>query len=83
MSHRVAYLQRSAGGAAVTRVRLVDRKTEWGWPSAGARPGEPREGAIAAARWTYAQTSGGGGATTSLLVCLDLDGAACGWLTAG
>lgn len=84
MSRVACYLERTGAGAALAGLRLADGRSASRWtappaPRAGA-PGALKAAYAAAARWTVEQLRAAPGA--ELVVCADLDAAACGWLTA-
>lgn len=82
MSTSVCYLERAASGAALLRVRLVGVRSDHTWtaPMGERFGGNIRESIAAAARW-ITQESTQGPTRGDLVLCLDLDGAACGWVT--
>ena len=88
MSDRVCYLARRDQGARIESARLVGSLTEERWEAPAHRgsdngAADPVEVARDAARWVAGHLAARDGQRPRLrVVCLDTDGAACGWLTA-
>lgn len=82
MSTSVCYLERSASGAALARVRLVGTRAQHAWaaPNLERAASDALASIGAAARW-IAQESAAGPTRGELVMCLDPDGAHCGWVT--
>lgn len=83
MTVAAIFIQRDAAGTALCSARFSDLRQEHRWraPSVERVLAEPRETVAALARWTaqhLAQSPG----RPDLLIVLDADGAACGWLSA-
>lgn len=84
MSGRVCYLARSDRGARLVAVRLVGEHADDVWLAPDARDDaapSPADDAAAAAAWVAERLAAAGAASLALL-CLDVDGATCSWLTA-
>ncbi len=80
MSDRVCYLARAAQGEVISRVRLVGARTDEAWPQIGQAEG--RASATEAADWIAERLRAGGGPEHEIgLLCVDVDGARCRWLT--
>lgn len=78
MSDRVCYLARAAQGEVISRVRLVGARTDESWPPVGQAEGRASE----AADWIAERLRAGGGPEHEIgLLCVDVDGARCRWLT--
>jgi len=76
------FIQRDAGGAALRAARFVDLRGErtWDAPSLARTLDQPREVIVALARWISERVSASPGKPDVLMV-LDADGSACGWLS--
>ncbi len=87
MSVRLAYLERSLRGGLVRGVRVFGVKAEQRWPGSDAATDvDTPEGAEAwiarGAAWLGEQLAGTRSAGRLEMLCLDADGATCGWLAA-
>jgi hypothetical protein len=73
------YLGRSDRGGRVVQARLVGARTDESWSN-----GEhlPAEAAALAAEWVADRMRQGGERDALGVLCIDVDGGACGWLTA-
>lgn len=84
MSTRACYLQRTDRGDRLRLVRLLGGHAEEHW-SAPAENGDLEAAALSAPRdaasW-IAERLGGRGASRVDLLCVDVDGSICGWLSA-
>lgn len=85
MSGRVCYLSRARGGVLVTGVRVVGRHADESWAPEPTENGSPEAVSLPsrAAAWLGVRLGQGGEDGRRLsLVCVDVDGARCAWLTA-
>lgn len=92
LSQAVCYVDRWGHGAALKGLRFFTRKAARSW-SSGPAPRDARaalEAARSAARWIAEQAAGGpgggasgpGGPSRQIILCTDLDAAACTWMSA-
>lgn len=80
MSVRACYLSRSDRGGRLTEVRLVGERTDETWRETSS---EPHDAAERSAAWVADRLARGAEGGAGLrVVCVDVDGAACAWLTA-
>ena len=81
MSARVAYFERTDRGVRPVGVRLVGDRTD---ETHHCREGEPIAALNEAAAWIreHLPRNGGGGRALLNVLCVDIDGALCSWLTA-
>ncbi|MCC6659301.1 MAG: hypothetical protein IT437_00275 [Phycisphaerales bacterium] len=79
MTGRACYLSRTDRGGRVVEARLVGYRTDESW-SDGEHTAP--EAATLAAAWVAQRLSQSDAADTLRLLCVDVDGAACSWITA-
>lgn len=85
MSGRVCYLGRADRGDTLALVRLVTVNGEetWEGPAPGEDPAEVRQRIADAAAWTAERAVRGDGPRGEVAVlCVDVEGSTCAWLTA-
>ncbi len=87
MSVRLAYLERALRGGLVRGVRVFGVASEQRWPGPDAAPPmeSPEDGEAwigRGAAWLGEQLAGTRSAGRLEMLCLDADGATCGWLAA-
>ncbi|MBL8991645.1 MAG: hypothetical protein JNJ48_08715 [Phycisphaerae bacterium] len=82
MSTAVCFVERAASGVALVRLRMFVGRTEKTWtaPLGERAAANLKDSVAAAARW-IAEESTAGGSRGDLVLCLDPDGAHCGWVT--
>lgn len=82
MSTSVCFVERAASGVALVRLRLLAGRAEKTWtaPIGERAAANLRQSVAAAARW-IAEESVSGTTRGDLVLCLDPDGAHCGWIT--
>lgn len=82
MSVRLCYLRRADRGASLRTVRIVGQGVDERFPPAGGPPPPDQSAWIAqAAEWVAERLSHSRAGGKLELVCLDVEGAACTWLT--
>lgn len=79
MSGRACYLARGDRGGRVVEARLVGHRTDETW-SDGEHP--PEQAASLAAAWVAQRLSQSDTADSLRLLCVDVDGGVCAWVTA-
>lgn len=85
MTGRICYITRSDRGGRLVRVRLVGERSDESFSPIAGRAGDlaaPGAEVEAAADWIADRLSQGSGEASLRLLCVDLDGAVCSWLTA-
>lgn len=80
MSERACYLSRSERGGRLTDVRLIGERTDESWRETSTGPQDAAERSAAWVAERLARGAEGGAGLR--VVCIDVDGAACAWLTA-
>lgn len=81
MSVRVCYVQRGVKGDSIIGLRLVAERSEESWVAPPPRENAPLTADVAgAAAWLAGKLKPAGGKLD--VMCLDTEGALCGWMTA-
>jgi hypothetical protein len=80
VSVRVCYISRAERGSALRSVRLLGQTSDETWPDQGVCAGLSEDYAAAAA-WVRQRLDATRSATSVSVLCLDVDGSACTWLT--
>jgi hypothetical protein len=78
LSVRVCYVDRSDRGSSLRGLRLVGQASEDSWPG---ETGVPSEGVSEGAAWIKQRLAGTRDTTSLALLCLDVEGGICSWLT--
>lgn len=81
MSARVCFLRRTDRGAAMRQLRLVDHAQDLRWPEQGHAQGSPQDYPTAAA-WVRDRLASSRSDASVAMLCLDVDGGVCSWLSA-
>jgi hypothetical protein len=76
---RVCYVQRGVKGDSIVGLRLVAERSEESWAAPANTSGSLTADTDAAAAWLASKLRGSGSRLDAL--CLDTEGAMCGWLT--